>query len=119
MCKLCVAQVEGVVAWPVEIGPEFIHGAKTSLKVTSVGLWATQLIYSTNISDKEPLQQALIEETNSSLREFEWPDCWYFGKERRLISSNVKARDLCCACISQAGFVVIKVCEDSLTYHKL
>ncbi len=28
-----IVQVEGIVPWPIEVGPEFIHGAKTSLKV--------------------------------------------------------------------------------------
>lgn len=28
-----IKQVEGVLPWPVELGPEFVHGAKSSLKV--------------------------------------------------------------------------------------
>lgn len=27
------AQVDGIADWPVQLGPEFIHGAKSSLKV--------------------------------------------------------------------------------------
>ena len=26
-------QIEGIAPWPVQLGPEFIHGAKSSLKV--------------------------------------------------------------------------------------
>ncbi len=28
-------QVDNVADWPVQLGPEFIHGAKSSLKVVS------------------------------------------------------------------------------------
>lgn len=28
-----VKQVDGILPWPVELGPEFVHGAKSSLKV--------------------------------------------------------------------------------------
>ncbi len=28
-------QVDNIVDWPVQLGPEFIHGAKSSLKVCS------------------------------------------------------------------------------------
>ena len=28
-------QVDNVVDWPVQLGPEFIHGAKSSMKVGS------------------------------------------------------------------------------------
>lgn len=32
-----IKQVEGVLPWPVELGPEFVHGAKSSLKVLRCG----------------------------------------------------------------------------------
>ncbi len=28
-----IKQVDGILPWPVELGPEFVHGAKSSLKV--------------------------------------------------------------------------------------
>lgn len=35
-----IKQVEGVLPWPVELGPEFVHGAKSSLKV--LRWWSNQ-----------------------------------------------------------------------------
>lgn len=32
-----IKQVEGVLPWPVELGPEFVHGAKSTLKVLRCG----------------------------------------------------------------------------------
>ncbi|KAK3272903.1 hypothetical protein CYMTET_18830 [Cymbomonas tetramitiformis] len=51
-----VNQVEGLVPWPVETGPEFIHGKENSelVKLANAAGW--------------------------SCREYEWPDKYYFGK---------------------------------------
>ena len=35
MVSLFALQVNDVADWPVQLGPEFIHGAKSSLKVGS------------------------------------------------------------------------------------
>ncbi|CAL8464484.1 g4019 [Coccomyxa elongata] len=64
-----VQQVEGIVPWPVQLGPEFVHGAKSSLK-------------------------GLLQEINCSLRELEWPDYWYFGADRKLVSGSAKDEEL-------------------------
>lgn len=31
-----LSQVHGIAPWPVELGPEFVHGANTSLAVREV-----------------------------------------------------------------------------------
>ncbi|KAK9823038.1 hypothetical protein WJX81_001999 [Elliptochloris bilobata] len=64
-----IQQVDGLMPWPVELGPEFIHGAKSSLK-------------------------SLLDEVGCQLRELEWPDHWYFGAERRLVGPGAQDAEL-------------------------
>eukprot|EP00891_Asterochloris_glomerata_P008389 jgi/Astpho2/8389/e_gw1.00122.39.1_t len=61
--------VEGVAPWPVETGPEFVHGARSCLK-------------------------AVLDEMGCKMREYAWPDHWYFGKERRLADSRYEDYEL-------------------------
>ncbi|KAK9823039.1 hypothetical protein WJX81_001999 [Elliptochloris bilobata] len=65
-----IQQVDGLMPWPVELGPEFIHGAKSSLK-------------------------SLLDEVGCQLRELEWPDHWYFGAERRLVGPGAQSLSGC------------------------
>ncbi|KAK9804891.1 hypothetical protein WJX72_010512 [[Myrmecia] bisecta] len=64
-----IQQVEGLVPWPVELGPEFVHGGKSSL-------------------------QGILRSMGVKTQEYAWPDRWYFGAERRLIDSSVEDPDL-------------------------
>lgn len=36
---LCIHQVHGIAPWPVEAGPQFVHGANSSLKVSTYVVW--------------------------------------------------------------------------------
>ncbi|CAK0783395.1 hypothetical protein CVIRNUC_006594 [Coccomyxa viridis] len=64
-----IRQVDNVADWPVQLGPEFIHGAKSSLK-------------------------RILEEIGCQCQEYEWPDYWYFGNERLLIRPGNQDEDL-------------------------
>lgn len=64
-----IKQAEGLADWPIELGPEFIHGAKSSL-------------------------MTLINQLGCQMREKEWPDYWYFGQEGRLVHSRIQDADV-------------------------
>lgn len=64
-----VRQVDDAVPWPVEAGPQFVHGAHSSLK-------------------------AILDEIGCSTKEYDWPDYWYFGKEKQLQHASQEDPDL-------------------------
>ncbi|DBA73197.1 TPA: hypothetical protein ACH3X1_011273 [Trebouxia sp. C0004] len=64
-----VRQVAGAAPWPVEAGPQFIHGANSSLK-------------------------EMLDEMQCGIQQYDWPDWWYFGKERRFMRAPAEDQDL-------------------------
>jgi monoamine oxidase len=64
-----VKQIEGHAPWPIEVGPEFIHGANSMLV-------------------------DLIDELGFTYHEREWPDWWYFGPEKRLVHDSAGDEDV-------------------------
>ena len=59
-----VRQVEGVAPWPLEAGPEFVHGANNSLV------------------------NVLTEHAGLKLHEREWPDWVYMGDDQKLLAAK-------------------------------
>ena len=55
--------------WPLELGPEFIHGEKNNLLL-------------------ELVRNGLKGKPNASLVELEWPNYYYFGKEGSLVHAD-------------------------------
>jgi hypothetical protein len=55
--------VEGLAPWPVEAGPEFIHGNQSTF--TDV-----------------------VKDYGFTYTEKDWPDWWYFGKEKKLMKDD-------------------------------
>lgn len=51
-----IRHLEGLAPWPIQLGPEFIHGSENSL-----------------IKD-------LLDGMGWKLREHDWPDYWYFAR---------------------------------------
>eukprot|EP00878_Enallax_costatus_P027136 GHUV01029188.1.p1 GENE.GHUV01029188.1~~GHUV01029188.1.p1 ORF type:complete len:433 (+),score=137.10 GHUV01029188.1:367-1665(+) len=64
-----IRQLHGFTGWPIEVGPEFVHGAHSKLTevMNQYGLSATE----------KP-----------------WPDYWYFGKEKRLTDNEGVATEV-------------------------
>lgn len=58
-----VKQVSGVAPWAIDVGPEFIHGSKSILA-------------------------SLVQSMGFECTEKEWPDWWYFGKEKKLVQDS-------------------------------
>eukprot|EP00877_Chromochloris_zofingiensis_P015153 jgi/Chrzof1/9892/Cz04g19260.t1 len=58
-----IQQVHGLGPWPIEAGPEFIHGNNSTFT-------------------------EVVQDFNFEFIEKPWPDWWYFGRERRLIDST-------------------------------
>jgi len=56
--------LEGLAPWPVQLGPEFIHG------------------------DENSVLKELIDAEGWACREFEWPDRYYFGESRTLVDAE-------------------------------
>ncbi len=56
-------QVHGVAPWPVEVGPEFVHGNKS--KFTEV-----------------------VKDFGFNFTEKPWPDWWYFGRDGKLVNDD-------------------------------
>ena len=102
-------QLEDFVAWPVQEGPEFIHGLNAPLRVRSlVRPQRTKCLLQKILSFlprslflflvSEPTAsrgcsqspqccgnglQKLVEEMGMELREYSWPDRWWLGKVMR------------------------------------
>mmetsp|Transcript_16926 Transcript_16926/g.36620 ORF Transcript_16926/g.36620 Transcript_16926/m.36620 type:complete len:442 (+) Transcript_16926:98-1423(+) len=55
-----IKQVHGLAPWPIEAGPEFVHGSNSILV-------------------------ELLKEAGYNFTEKGWPDYWYFGKEKELV----------------------------------
>ena len=99
MMSVPALQIDNVADWPVQLGPEFIHGAKSS---PEGGLrprineftWSEdeedlnsahlQMVHHSELL-LPPAVQRILEEVGCQCQEYEWPDYWYFGKERLLI----------------------------------
>eukprot|EP00873_Tetraselmis_striata_P017048 jgi/Tetstr1/437312/TSEL_002796.t1 len=65
-----VQEVCGLVSWPVQEGPEFIHGGKNILaRITE-------------------------EEMKCRMREMEWPDHIYIGREKRMLTADDQDKDI-------------------------
>ncbi|KAF8072874.1 PAO3 [Scenedesmus sp. PABB004] len=64
-----VRQLHGFTGWPIEVGPEFVHGAHS--KLTEV-----MARYGLAASEKA------------------WPDYWYFGAQRRLTDNEGVAKEV-------------------------
>ncbi|KAL3134987.1 hypothetical protein ABBQ32_007941 [Trebouxia sp. C0010 RCD-2024] len=60
-----VKQVHGIAPWPVEAGPQFVHGANSSL-------------------------MTMLNQMQCGIKEYPWPDWWYFGKEHRFVKAPEK-----------------------------
>lgn len=58
-----VQHVENFVGWPVQEGPEFVHGFTAPLR-------------------------KLCEEMNIELREYQWPDRWWIDSEGRMLTAE-------------------------------
>lgn len=52
---------------------------------TVSALWRTASTYFTL-----SVLQGLLQEVNCTVREFDWPDYWYFGNSRQLVSGDAK-----------------------------
>ncbi|WIA08987.1 hypothetical protein OEZ85_008401 [Tetradesmus obliquus] len=64
-----IRQLHGFTGWPIEVGPEFVHGANSKLT--------------------EVMQQHGLQATEKP-----WPDFWYFGKEQRLTDNEGVAKEV-------------------------
>lgn len=60
---MSLVQLHGFTGWPIEIGPEFVHGAHSKLT-------------------------ELLDQYGLKATEKPWPDYWYFGKEQRLTDNS-------------------------------
>lgn len=95
---MAALQERGVLPWPVELGPEFVHGANSTLQVgihCGIGIRGCFHVISTCVSDtfQIAVQDTLVE-MGCKLTEYKWPDHWYFRDERRLKHASVKARPI-------------------------
>jgi monoamine oxidase len=68
-----VRQVSGVAPWPLEAGPEFVHGAKSALVAV------------------------LTEQVGLKLHERAWPNKLYLGDEGRLVGAAGEGQPLMAA----------------------
>jgi hypothetical protein len=90
-----ILQLEDFAAWPVQEGPEFIHGLNAPLRVRS--LWQHTIAFlgisifccfDGNMPAAMHFHhcrcytgaQKLIQGMGISLREYSWPDRWWLGK---------------------------------------
>ena len=55
-----ITQVEGLAPWPVQLGPEFIHG------------------------DAHNVLKDFVDKQGWTCREYQFPDMYFFGKDKRL-----------------------------------
>jgi hypothetical protein len=62
--------VDGIAPWPLNAGPEFIHGAQNS-----------------------PLVD-LIREAGFQTKQYEWPDRYFFGKDKRWEGCDTEDADV-------------------------
>lgn len=51
------------------------------------------------LADGVPAAQGLLQEINCNLREFEWPDRWFFENDRRLVKDDEKVWCIICLCM--------------------
>jgi hypothetical protein len=65
--RICVSmfllQLHGFTGWPIEVGPEFVHGSKS--KFTEV-----------------------VQDYGFTFTEKPWPDYWYFGQQKLLTNDE-------------------------------
>ncbi|KAK9802009.1 hypothetical protein WJX73_010413 [Symbiochloris irregularis] len=64
-----IKQVHGMAPWPVELGPEFVHGANTSLA-------------------------GILDAIGCKQQEKEWPDYFYFADDRKLLPATCQVPDV-------------------------
>lgn len=62
---LYLSQLHGFTGWPIEVGPEFVHGNKS--KFTEV-----------------------VQDYGFTFTEKPWPDYWYFGQQKLLTNDESK-----------------------------
>lgn len=55
--------MHGLAPWPVEAGPEFVHGSRSKFS-------------------------EVVKDFGLDFVEKNWPDYWYFGKERQLVNDE-------------------------------
>lgn len=83
-----------MLPWPVELGPEFIHGANTSLMVCSLPAEVASVLKKHKANPHKlprPISgamQGILEDMGCKFKEYEWPDCWYFKADRRLKAAD-------------------------------
>ncbi|EIE19221.1 amine oxidase [Coccomyxa subellipsoidea C-169] len=65
-----------------------VHSIGGAWHTTVSALWRTASTYFTL-----SVLQGLLQEVNCNLREFDWPDYWYFGNSRQLVSGDAKVSD--------------------------
>lgn len=64
-----VRQLHGFTGWPIEVGPEFVHGSKS--KFTEV-----------------------VQDYGFTFTEKPWPDFWYFGQQKLLTDNEGVAEEV-------------------------
>jgi hypothetical protein len=62
-------QLHGFTGWPIEVGPEFVHGSKS--KFTEV-----------------------VQDYGFTFTEKPWPDFWYFGQQKLLTDNEGVAKEV-------------------------
>jgi hypothetical protein len=62
-------QLHGFTGWPIEVGPEFVHGSKS--KFTEV-----------------------VADYGFEFTEKPWPDFWYFGQQKLLTDNEGVAKEV-------------------------
>ena len=92
-----VRQLRGLAPWPLEMGPEFVHGERSPVVVRRLFplfflIWKNGPIFFFILSHANPFsnahsqkqKQQILRDAGCSLLEYEWPDRWFFGDERVL-----------------------------------
>ena len=90
-----VRQLRGLAPWPVEMGPEFVHGERSPVVVREEFFLKLGGVEKHSSSPHAPAssnapshplltKQQILRDAGCSLREYEWPDRWFFDDERVL-----------------------------------
>ena len=82
-------QVHGIAPWPIEAGPQFVHGANSFLKVRNlfaIGKCLHLVLYRISAC-----MQTMLDEMHCGIKEYDWPDWWYFGKKRQFLKAPEQA----------------------------
>lgn len=98
MLIFAVLQVPGVAPWPVEAGPQFIHGAHSSLQVCAQQFHAYAQFSSWTARAQMYLHpivsccctQELLNDIGCNVDEYDWPNNWYFGQGRRFFGADTE-----------------------------